>query len=102
MDALLTLANTLRIPGADIALVGDVGSDEHGDAAVQNEQTETLMLLLQNEGKTRTRVLHAIDMARHGLRGVCEDCEKKIPAARLEAVPYATRCVKCEENAEGA
>ncbi len=29
--------------------------------------------------------------------GICEDCGKPIPAKRLEAIPGATRCVKCQE-----
>ena len=27
----------------------------------------------------------------------CEDCGKLIPAKRREAVPYATRCILCQE-----
>ena len=27
----------------------------------------------------------------------CEDCDKEIPAARRAAVPYATRCIVCQE-----
>ena len=30
----------------------------------------------------------------------CEDCGKKIPKARLEAVPTTTRCVKCAAEEE--
>ena len=30
----------------------------------------------------------------------CVDCERPIPLSRLEAVPNASRCVKCQEEAE--
>jgi len=32
---------------------------------------------------------------------VCADCGRPIPAARLAAVPGATRCRECQEEAEG-
>ncbi|MFH8252399.1 TraR/DksA family transcriptional regulator [Microbacterium sp. B2969] len=36
-----------------------------------------------------------------GSYGVCIDCGRKIPAARLEARPTATRCVDCAAKAGG-
>jgi len=35
---------------------------------------------------------------RQGTYGVCEVCGGQIPAARLQAVPEATRCVACAER----
>ncbi len=32
----------------------------------------------------------------------CEECGKEIPEARLQAVPDATRCVKCQAEYEAA
>ncbi len=102
MPALIELASRLRIDFGEPPETVSVGADEHGDMSVQSEITEHLLMIRQNEGQIRVRVDHAIDLARKGLRGVCEDCSKKIPAARLEAVPYATRCVTCESEQEGA
>ena len=34
-----------------------------------------------------------------GTYGVCEDCGRAIPVARLEARPAATRCVDCAAKA---
>ncbi|MCO6436500.1 MAG: TraR/DksA C4-type zinc finger protein [Phycisphaerae bacterium] len=33
-------------------------------------------------------------------KGVCADCGKRIPAARLRIIPDATRCVPCQEALE--
>jgi phage/conjugal plasmid C-4 type zinc finger TraR family protein len=33
--------------------------------------------------------------------GVCVDCGEEIPLARLEAAPWAIRCVECETIKEG-
>ncbi|MCA7082739.1 TraR/DksA family transcriptional regulator [Cupriavidus sp. DB3] len=35
-----------------------------------------------------------------GEYGVCQDCERKIPYARLLANPTATRCAPCQERRE--
>ena len=31
----------------------------------------------------------------------CVDCERPIPLARLQAVPDASRCVRCQEDVDG-
>lgn len=35
-----------------------------------------------------------------GNYGICVGCAQKIPPKRLEAVPYALRCVGCQERFE--
>jgi DnaK suppressor protein len=30
--------------------------------------------------------------------GMCEDCGDPIPSRRLEAIPWATRCIACQER----
>ena len=32
-----------------------------------------------------------------GEYGVCEDCDESIPPRRLDAIPWARLCVKCQE-----
>jgi DnaK suppressor protein len=32
--------------------------------------------------------------------GACEVCSKKIPMARLDALPYATMCIECQRELE--
>jgi DnaK suppressor protein len=36
-----------------------------------------------------------------GQYGHCKDCHKPIPAKRLKARPYSTRCLKCETRSLG-
>ncbi|GAA1800628.1 TraR/DksA family transcriptional regulator [Actinomadura chokoriensis] len=33
-----------------------------------------------------------------GTYGLCEDCRKPIPEGRLEIIPYARRCVNCQQR----
>jgi DnaK suppressor protein len=37
----------------------------------------------------------ALDRLEHGRYGTCEGCGAAIPAERLEALPWAARCVSC-------
>jgi DnaK suppressor protein len=34
--------------------------------------------------------------------GICADCGEPIPIERLEALPYATLCVRCQSTRERA
>lgn len=42
----------------------------------------------------------ALNRARVGKYGECEDCGKSIPLSRLNALPYAVRCVGCQRQFE--
>jgi DnaK suppressor protein len=41
------------------------------------------------------KVEHALVRIDRGEYGVCESCGQDIPVARLEVLPYATKCVSC-------
>lgn len=55
-------------------------------------------------GRMLYRELKRIDAALARLAagdyGICADCGSAIPARRLEAIPWAERCVACEERAQ--
>jgi len=44
------------------------------------------------------RLQEAVDRFDAGRYGLCVDCGKKIPKARLEFLPWATHCVPCQER----
>lgn len=44
------------------------------------------------------QIEETLERIRGGRYGICERCSKPIPALRLEILPYAARCVKCEEK----
>lgn len=98
LDALATSLQTGELrPVAN----ANVGSDEHADQSVQNEVMETDIALLMLQSDIRGRVLQAQERVRDGVYGLCMGCDKPIPKARLQAIPYAVNCVKCEEKAGG-
>lgn len=54
-------------------------------------------------GNAYSRAAEAVDAMRrirNGTYGIFADCDKTIPAARLQIKPEATRCVACQTEYE--
>ena len=76
------------------------GPRDHEDVAtdfleIQNEQS-----ILANQQALLTLVHNALKRLADGTYGLCQHCAKPIPARRLEAIPWAERCVACEAQLE--
>ena len=56
--------------------------------------------LLQMRYRTYKDIAEAFRRFEEGTYGVCESCGSHIPLPRLEAEPFARRCVLCQEQAE--
>lgn len=70
------------------------------DAAVESAQGELLSQLAAAESRELQRINVALERVSSGSYGICEECNKNIPLARLQAVPYATLCIKCQREME--
>jgi len=70
------------------------------DVANDTEEAEKDMGLRQNVQMLLEQVDHALARLDAGTYGICENCGKPIPAARLEARPFATLDVACQEKLE--
>ncbi len=79
---------------------GISGGADEADIAVDAHQAG-LTLMLHDSGaarlKTITQALRRIDTEEWGL---CAKCEEPIPEVRLEAVPWTTLCVRCQDQSE--
>jgi DnaK suppressor protein len=42
-----------------------------------------------------SKVARALDQMKNGTYGTCVSCNEDIPLARLEAHPFADRCIRC-------
>jgi RNA polymerase-binding protein DksA len=73
--------------------MADIGSD--------NFEQEFTLSLMENEGGTLAQIEASLERIEEGSYGQCEECGAKIPKARLNAIPYATLCVRCAEHQEG-
>jgi RNA polymerase-binding transcription factor DksA len=72
--------------------MADIGSDAF-------EQEFTLTLMASEEG-TLEQIEHALDRIRAKTYGTCEDCNGVIAKKRLEAIPFASLCIRCAEKQE--
>ncbi len=70
------------------------------DLSVQDSTAEQHIALLEARNRTREQLDQALRRLDDGLYGLCEECGADIGAARLNALPFARRCVACQEQAE--
>jgi RNA polymerase-binding transcription factor DksA len=91
----------LKQSGANMADSELADYDQHpadqGTETFEQEMDETTDMLLAEE-------LRQVEIAQQRLAdggyGTCVDCGKEIPAARLEAVPEAVRCIEDQARYE--
>jgi DnaK suppressor protein len=60
------------------------------------------LALVEMKSETLARIDEALRQLEGGSYGACADCGVEIAEARLRAVPFATRCLTCQEQAESA
>ncbi len=102
-DVLLKRREALRA-----ALDGDLSqlkglqsaSGDIVDVALDTAQDEISSQLAQVESRELNSIDKAIERINEGTYGLCEGCQNKIPAARIQALPYATTCINCQREAE--
>jgi len=90
------------------ALDGDIGmlqslNQEVGDvmdAAMDTAQDEISSQLVEVESRELHQIEDALARFKDDIYGDCEVCDKPIPLARLQAVPYATTCIDCARKQE--
>jgi RNA polymerase-binding transcription factor DksA len=88
----------LHRPLADVlgGVITSIPEDTDLAQALSDRQTNDILVHLLDEN--REQVEHALQRVREGEYGVCESCNHRIPAARLNFQPAATRCVECQSH----
>jgi RNA polymerase-binding transcription factor len=76
------------------------GPQDFEDVAIDFLETQQEQSILANEQALLTEVLRALKRIDDGTFGKCENCGNPIPVKRLEAIPWAARDIKCEEELE--
>ena len=56
--------------------------------------------LEEQEWNKLKQVEAALEKVENGEYGICDQCEKKIPEARLEIIPYTEFCTQCLSEIE--
>ncbi len=110
-DAILNLRQTLirrrdalrKALAGDLSLLKELRAQTAGDvvdAALDAAQDEISSQLAEVESRELASIENALERMRSGNYGVCEACGRKIPMARLNALPYATSCIECKREME--
>jgi DnaK suppressor protein len=109
-DALLRLHKTLvaRRTALRKALAGELADLRHSqaetgdsaDVAFDSGSDEIATQLVELEARELSQIERALARIKQGSYGVCEACQKKIPVARLNALPYSTTCIECQREME--
>ncbi len=68
------------------------------DQAYSFYEKELLIGLSTGEKETLKNINHALKKIDDKTFGICEECNKPIEEKRLEAIPYAIRCVECKKK----
>lgn len=91
------ILNLVKNQGSDFTL-GEVGDEL--DAANQTFEREMMFELTNGERLILEDIEAALRKIEKGDFGVCESCHKKIPATRLQAMPWARNCINCQSKTE--
>jgi DnaK suppressor protein len=80
------------VEGVDTGDVVDIASD-----AIDRTMLESLSA----QDVNRLQLIDsALDRIKQGKYGHCLKCNKEIPQARLEVIPYAFMCIECKSKEE--
>src|SRR5262245_55185202 len=75
-------------------------SQDPADKASSSYTKELLFSQSTNERITLKQIDEALDRIAEGAYGECANCGQDIQTKRLEALPWARYCIKCQELQE--
>ncbi len=87
-------ANGAKTGGASHAPV------DMADVATDNFEQEFTLSLMQNQEQVLGEIGEALERIRQGTFGRCEECQKPVAKARLQALPYTRHCVTCARKVQ--
>ena len=77
-------------------------SADSQEQAQELENAEVVDALGNEARRELTLIAKALDQIKNDSYGECVDCGQEIPAARLQAYPFAERCITCATKAENS
>jgi len=87
-------------PALNNPLSQDERDSDEADAAVSTDFRERAMWLAQDQRQKLELIDQALQRIANGSYGHCQTCGGAISPERLEALPYATQCIRCQERVE--
>src|SRR3974390_1959167 len=95
LDKREAVLSNLGVKVNTLAGMGRVAEDDQ--AQISHDEFVSLHLNSLDYGQLRL-VEEALARFESGDYGVCLGCEEPIPDKRLQAIPWARYCVRCQEN----
>ena len=100
-DVLLAAIHAaMRGVRADHSLNEHGGGLDDAEASVVDIQEDIELAVTQMKAETLVRVERALERLDGGAYGRCAACGDEIATQRLRAVPFAIRCLTCEQQEE--
>jgi len=97
------LAKQAELVGRLARLKENLTGGRSADSQEQAQELENAEVVdaLGNEARIEiSKIAKALEQIKNHTYGVCTDCGETIPMARLEATPFADRCIRCATAAE--
>ena len=95
-----SLCKSLKLEIEDLSELPDLATGDSADAASDAAHHAVSSQIAELESRELAKIERALHQIRRGKYGLCEGCDKKIPLARLNALPYTTLCVTCQRDEE--
>lgn len=83
-------------PEPEGAIELDEGPRDLEDRSIDVQETQQEKEILDNEQDLLAQVNAALQRIEQGTYGICDNCGQPINEKRLEAIPWASLCLKCE------
>ncbi|MBI4562267.1 MAG: TraR/DksA C4-type zinc finger protein [Candidatus Rokubacteria bacterium] len=77
--------------------LAEVSLGDLADRPVLTPEAEIGYEVVDHRAHILTQIDHALRKLEEGTYGRCETCDEPIPPARLQALPFAIRCTRCQE-----
>ncbi len=73
---------------------------DSADQAFESSGEEVTSQIAQLESRELMQIERSLQRLKNGSYGVCEGCQRKIPIARLDALPFSASCIQCQREME--
>jgi len=81
---------------------GDISTYSYhmADQGTDNMEREMAFMYASKSGRLVYHIDEALRRIKDGTYGTCQECGKRIQAARLKIVPHARMCIECKSEEE--
>lgn len=94
-------SRTARTTDAERATELSSYEDHPADLASETFEREKDLAIAESVESLLNQVNTALEKLERGTYGVCDACGRPIKRARLQALPFATLCLECQDRLEG-